>query len=82
MIAYFVYHILNGDRGIFALNKLKSDLEEKKAILATLEAKKKDLSKKAYLMRPDSLDLDYLEEQARKILGFGYPGEIIIYDKK
>ena len=35
------------------------------------------LERRASRLRPESLDLDYLDEKARELLGAGEPGELI-----
>ena len=75
---YFSYHILQGERGMFALIRTRKKTEEMEKTVAALEEEKESLSHNIYLLRPDSLDLDLLEERARIVLNYSDPGDIII----
>jgi cell division protein FtsB len=39
---------------------------------------KENLEREAYLLRPDSLDLDLLEEKARQVLNFAHSDEVVV----
>ena len=39
---------------------------------------RKELTGKAVLLRTDNLDPDMLEERARTLLGYGYPGDLVV----
>jgi len=78
LFVYFAYHLVHGDRGYFALRGL-----EKKLVTAELklEQKKDDrqkLENRVKRLRPNSLDLDMLDERARVTLGFMKPEEKVI----
>ena len=62
MMVYFTYHIFQGQRGV----------------LAWIRLDKKQLEREAYLLRPDSLDVDLLEEKARQALNFAHPNEVVV----
>ena len=75
---YFIYSALNGQYGLFNKFKYQSQelillnkLEEIKIQTSTLENKVQRLS-------DDYLDLDLLDQQARRILGVAKSNEIII----
>jgi cell division protein FtsB len=75
---YFIYSALNGQYGLFNKFKYQSQelvllnkLEEIKIQTSTLENKVQRLS-------DNYLDLDLLDQQARKILGVAKSNEIII----
>lgn len=78
MFFYFVYHIFQGDRGVRAWVKLNKELKQNEIILEGLEAEKIIIEKQVYLMRPDSLDVDILEEKAKQVLNFAKPNEVLI----
>jgi cell division protein FtsB len=67
--AYFIYHILTGDRGLLSYIRLSKELEEKKAILSDLQEERTNLEKKVALMDNKNIDQDMLDELARKNLG-------------
>ena len=63
---------------MFALIRTRKKTEEMEKTVAALEEEKESLSHNIYLLRPDSLDLDLLEERARIVLNYSDPGDIII----
>lgn len=80
LIFYFLYNIVSGDRGILSLFHLT---EKHKVLLdevRILEEEKQILQSKVNCMKPESLDLDLLEEQARKNLGYAQKNETIYVD--
>ena len=73
--AYFVYHAVQGDRGLIVWLQLSRELAESQAVLADLSAERAALEHRVSLLRPESLDPDMLEEQARIMLNFGGPDD-------
>ena len=80
-ICYFSYHLVEGDRGLFAYLKLQQDIQSANAELMISEQEKSKLEKRVSLLRPENLDLDMLEERARDVLGLAHPDELVIYTK-
>ena len=68
--AYFAFHFIHGDRGAAALLEARAELMTAQAELAEAEAKRDALSSRVALLRPETLDADMLEEQARALLNF------------
>lgn len=62
--------------------RLKQKLEDVRIELMHLQSKKEVMERRVYLLRPDSLDLDMLEERARAVLNFAKPEEVIIFEEK
>lgn len=58
---------------------LKSELKKKELIKQALENKMEEKQNMVDGMSADSLDLDLLDEQARKDLGYAKKSEIVIY---
>jgi len=79
-VAYFIYHSIQGDHGLLSLLRMRQKLEVVKSELNLLQAQKEVLDRRVYLLRPDSLDLDMLEERARAVLNFGRSDEVIIFE--
>lgn len=78
---YFGYHLVHGDQGYFALRGL-----EKKLVTAERKYEEKKLAREALenrvrLLRPDSLDLDLLDERARVVLGHVKADERVIIQR-
>jgi len=75
---YFVYHIIIGARGVVSWTILSREANQLESELAKIKRENEFMSNKIKGMRSDSLDLDLLEEQAQKILGFCYPEDTIV----
>lgn len=70
LLGYFVFHSVEGDRGIHAWRALDSKIEIAEAKLAVLKGKRESLEKKVSMLHPDSIDRDLLTEQARRVLNY------------
>ncbi|WP_119458666.1 FtsB family cell division protein [Rhodospirillaceae bacterium SYSU D60014] len=77
-VAYFLYHAVQGDRGIIAWIVLSQQIRDAEATLADIAAERRVLERRVELLRPESLDPDLLEERARAVLNFARPNELII----
>ncbi len=75
---YLGYHVVNGERGLYAYYKQSRTLEAQEKELARLQAKRGELENRVALMSDDSLDSDLLDEQARRLLGVSKESEIIL----
>lgn len=80
VIGYFSYHMFSGSRGIIAFLKLNSKIASLQTELDNVRAERLTLEHKANLLKPDSLDLDLVEEQAKKILGYAKTKEILFIE--
>ena len=80
LLIYFVYHIFQGERGLFAWIRIQQKISEDEVILTNLQSQREILERQVHLLRPDNLDPDMLEERARLILNFARPDEVIIYN--
>jgi len=80
-ISYFSYHLIEGDRGLFAYLKLQQEVQKETAQLRLTEIEKTKLEKRIKLLDPENLDLDMLDERARDVLGLSGPDELVIYSK-
>ena len=78
VVGYFVYHSIEGDRGLTAYVQLTERLAEAKAQLEEIQAERKALERRVKLLRADNLDPDMLDERARQILNYSRPDEIVI----
>lgn len=78
ILAYFAYHAVEGNHGIFAHNRLVQEIAvlEKKAAL--VHEQRVRLERRVALLRPDNLDPDLLGEEARRSLGYANPDDVII----
>ncbi|MDE1152165.1 MAG: septum formation initiator family protein [Micavibrio sp.] len=75
---YFAYHLVHGDRGYFAWKGLQQKMAVAEAKYDDKLAERQALENRVKLLRPDSLDLDMLDERSRVVLGFVKPTEKVI----
>ena len=79
---YFSYHLIAGHRGIISLIQSEKQLEQLDAKYQLAKYDRLAIEKKVVMLRPGSIDRDFLEERARYLLGFHRADEVIIIDKK
>ena len=82
LIAYFAYHAIQGDHGIFARDNLKGEVAQAQATLGTLQTQRSEMEKRAALIDPKQVDLDMLDERARAMLNVAKPDEVVIFYPK
>ncbi len=75
---YLVYFFLNGQRGLLKYFYLTKQAEEYNHTLANLKAENDYYLDRTKRLQPNTVDLDFLDEQARKKLGLIDKNEIII----
>lgn len=80
IVGYFVYHSIEGDRGLLAYARLTEQLRDAHAQLEEVQAERQALERRVSLLRTDNLDPDMLDERARAVLNYSRPDEIIIRD--
>ena len=78
IISYFVYHAVQGDRGLMAWWNLRYEIEKITYDREEVGATKRALEQRVSLLRPESLDRDMLEERARLMLGAIATDELIV----
>jgi cell division protein FtsB len=65
LFLYFVYITVQGDRGVLAMLRMQHNIRTAETTLAALRDERAALGLRVKHLRPDSLDLDLLDEQAR-----------------
>ena len=75
-VGYFAYHTVEGDRGVLAWLRLRTDIVDAELELAKVTSERQQLEHRVLLLRPDHLDPDMLEERARAMLNMAHPGEV------
>ena len=78
LVGYFLYHTVEGERGWVAKVHLQNETASAEETLTKLKEEREALEHRVKLIRPESLDPDMLDEQARKTLNYSKPNEIII----
>lgn len=81
LVAYFCFHALQGHRSIFARERLQGELAEAHETLSELQTERQHLESRINLLMPDALDLDLLEEQARSVLNYAHPDDVILFTR-
>ena len=81
LIIYFAVHLLQGDKGLFTHLSLKKSIDELEQVDQSQQQELEALEDKVMRLRPDSLDPDFAEEQARQEAGIIKENEeVIIFD--
>jgi len=78
IISYFAFYAIYGDRGLLSMRRLQSEVEQSKVALAKIHDDRMRLERRTTLLRPDSLDLDMVDERARQMLNMSHADDIII----
>lgn len=76
--AYFAFSAIQGNHGLFRRIQADAQAIELQKYLDVLENKVIIMENKTHRLSDNFLDLDLLDEQARKVLGMARPDEIII----
>ncbi len=76
---YFVYHAVQGDRGVIAWIQVNQRLAQAKADLDRTTTERNAMEQRVALLSNGSLDLDMLEERARIMLNFSHPDDLVIF---
>ena len=78
VVAYFAYYTVEGERGLIALTRLQAQAAHAEALYAATKAEREALEFKVTSLRPDSLDVDRLDERTRALLNDSRGDELII----
>ncbi len=78
LAAYFMFAAVQGEYGLFRHIQIKAQERDLSRQLASLNAKLTIMQNKTRRMSDNFLDLDLLDEQARKVLGLVRGDEIVI----
>ncbi|MBC7770573.1 MAG: septum formation initiator family protein [Phycisphaerales bacterium] len=76
-ILYLGAHAVTGHQGLLAYVDLQAEERTLISRIDTLSGEQAALEARAGRLRPESLDLDYLDERARITLAAGDPDEIV-----
>jgi cell division protein FtsB len=78
LMAYFGFAAIQGDFGLFRRSQVNAEAQVLQQELAELQDSRAYLENKTKRLSDQYLDLDMLDEQARKVLGMAREDEIII----
>ena len=82
MVAYFGYHLVQGNQGLRAWHALDIKIAEAKETRDALVARRALIEGRVAALRPESLDPDMLTERARALLNLGHVHDVVIADVK
>jgi cell division protein FtsB len=80
VVGYFAYHSFEGERGLYAYLRLTEEVRTAREHRDDVRAERIALERRVALLRADSLDRDMLDEQARALLNYARPDEIVILE--
>lgn len=75
---YFLYSALEGDYGKFRLMQIEAQQKTLEKDLALVISERQVIENRVKRLSDDYLDLDLLDEQARRVLGLMRADEIVI----
>ena len=75
---YLVYFLVYGQRGLLQYFYLSKQNQEYNETLAQLTSENQYMSNRIKKLQPNTVDLDFLDEQVRKKLGLIDKNEIVI----
>jgi cell division protein FtsB len=80
LIAYFSYHAMNGEQGVYNHARIQIQIAAVEAELAATRAQRQRMEDRVARLdeRTGAVDVDYLEERARAVLRFAHPSEIVV----
>ncbi len=78
LMAYLTFAALQGEHGLFRLFQIEAQEKKLRAELEILRADRAVIANKTKRLSTETLDLDLLDEQARRTLGLGRADEILI----
>jgi cell division protein FtsB len=82
LVIYFGYFAIYGKHGLVNWVRLQEEVSLKQAELDRTKAERAALEHRVRLLRPESVDPDLLEEQARARLGLTQGDEVVILKDK
>lgn len=77
-LGYFGYHAYNGAYGLQSLERLEAEALTLKAQVDKLKEERAAIERKVAWLKPDSLDADVVDTEARMSLNLLRPDEVVI----
>lgn len=81
VFGYFVYHAVQGERGVLSWLQMSQQLAESRTTLTALTEERRTIEHRVDLMGASGLDADLLEEQARIMLNVVDPADRLVIVK-
>ena len=78
-LLYVGYQSVQGERGLLGWVERSAEVEKTRAEVAVLADEREKLERRVSQLRTDNLDLDLLDQEARRLLNLGHPDEEILF---
>ncbi len=78
-VAYFAYYAIHGERGLFGYFRVADKISQVETALDLRTREHDRMALRVRLLRRHALDIDILDERARRVLGLAHPDEVVIY---
>lgn len=78
-LAYFGFHAVNGDLGLNAKVQIEARRDRLQKELDALVAERTELEHRSALLQDGTMDADMVDQQARAMLEFARPDDLVIY---
>ena len=78
-LLYVGYQSVQGERGLLRWIERSAEVERSRAEVAALADARRKLERRVSQLRSDNLDLDLLDQEARRLLNLGHPDEEVLF---
>ena len=78
-LLYVGYQSVQGERGLLRWVERSAEVEKTQAEVAALAEERAKLERRVSQLRSESLDLDLLDQEARRLLNLGHPDEEVLF---
>ena len=78
-LLYVGYQSVQGERGLLRWVERSAEVERARAEVAALAEERRKLERRVSQLRAESLDLDLLDQEARRTLNLGHPDEEVLF---
>ena len=78
-LLYVGYQTVQGERGILGWMERSAEVERTRAEVAALAAERQKRERRVSQLRSENLDLDLLDQEARRLLNMGHPDEEVLF---
>ena len=78
-LLYVGYQSVQGERGLLGWVERSAEVEKTRAEVAALAEERRRLERRVSQLRTESLDLDLLDQEARRLLNLGHPDEEVLF---
>ncbi|HYP57708.1 MAG TPA: septum formation initiator family protein [Beijerinckia sp.] len=77
--SYFVWHAVNGERGLKTQDEYELQIAQLRGQLNNLKAEHDQWRHRIDLMQGETIDRDILDEEARSLLGRGHKNDLVVF---